>query len=270
MAISDISLTEGMRKNLISLQGTVGLLDRTQERLSTGKKVNSALDNPTNYFAAQSHLQRANDLSLRKDAMSEAIQVVEAADSGITGITDLIEAARGLTQAARSSDATGRESLAAQFDEILTQIDNLAADSSYKGTNLLDSGSLTVEFNEDGSNTLSVTGFDGSSSGLSIAASANDWAADADVDAAVTELDAALVTLRAQGATLAANLSVITIREEFTTNMVNTLSTGADNLTLADMNEEGANLLMLQTRQALGTTSLSLSSQTAQSVLRLF
>ena len=65
-------------------------------------------------------------------------------------------------------------------------------------------------------------------------------------------------------------MATITIRQDFTTNMINTLKDGAANLTEADMNEEGANMLMLQTRQALGTTSLSLASQAAQSVLRLF
>jgi flagellin-like hook-associated protein FlgL len=65
-------------------------------------------------------------------------------------------------------------------------------------------------------------------------------------------------------------LSTIEIRADFTQNMVDTLNQGADNLTLADMNEEGANMLMLQTRQQLGTTSLSMSSQAAQAVLRLF
>jgi flagellin-like hook-associated protein FlgL len=65
-------------------------------------------------------------------------------------------------------------------------------------------------------------------------------------------------------------MSVITIRQEFTTNMISTLQTGADKLTLADMNEEGANMLMLQTRQQLATTALSLASQAAQSVMRLF
>jgi len=69
---------------------------------------------------------------------------------------------------------------------------------------------------------------------------------------------------------LASSLSTISSREDFTENMINTLNTGADTLTLADMNEEGANMLMLQTRQALGVSSLSMSSQASQAVLRLF
>ena len=78
--MNDISLTAGMRTNLINLQNTVSLLDRTQTRLASGKKVNTALDNPLNYFAAQEHLNRASDLDSRKDAMNEAIQTVTAAN----------------------------------------------------------------------------------------------------------------------------------------------------------------------------------------------
>jgi flagellin len=270
MALTDISLTSGMRSNLVSLQSTVELLNRTQERLSSGKKVNSALDNPTNFFAAQSHLQRAGDLAARKDGMTEAIQVVKAANSGIEGITTLIEAAKGLATAARTAGTTEAATLANQFNTIMTQIDDLAEDSGYKGVNLLDDADLTVEFNESGDNKLVIGGFDASSTGLTIADAAGAWATSANIDAAVTDLDEALASLRASTSTLSSNLAIINARQEFTTNMINTLTTGADNLTMADMNEEGANMLMLQTRQALSTTALSLSAQAAQSVLRLF
>jgi flagellin-like hook-associated protein FlgL len=271
MAIGDISLTAGMRSNLLSLQGTVDLLTRTQERLATGKKVNSALDNPTSFFAAQSLNSRASDLSVLKDAMGQAIQTIKAADAGYSGITKLIEAAKGIASSALStSDTTVRAAYATQFGDLMTQIDNLAADSGYQGTNLLASEDLTVNFNEDGSSSLTVSGADGSSTGLGIAAAANSWAADADIQAAITDLNDAITTVRTRSAGLSSNLSVVTTRQEFTTSMINTLTIGGDKLTLADMNEEGANMLMLQTRQALGTTALSLASQAAQSVLRLF
>ena len=91
-----------------------------------------------------------------------------------------------------------------------------------------------------------------------------------DIDTAIGELDAAKTLLRTEAKTMSSNLSAVTIRQDFTEKMINTLEDGAVNLTIADMNEEGANMLMLQTRQALGTTSLSLASQAAQSVLRLF
>lgn len=265
-----ISLTAGMRSNLVALQGTEKLLNRTQERLATGKEVNSAIDNPTNFFAAQGHMQRAGDLDALKDSMGEAVQIVKAADEGIEAITALIENAKALAQSAKTAGTTDAAALAAQFDVLRTQIDRIAADSDYKGTNLLGSDTVTVTFDESGDSTLAVAGFDGSTTGLSIAASAGSWATSVNVDAAITDLDSALSTLRTNSSTLSANLNVITVRQDFTEGMINTLTEGADNLTLADMNEEGANMLMLQTRQSLSSTALSLSAQAAQSVLRLF
>jgi len=269
MAVTDITLTSGMRANLISLQGTVELLNRTQERLASGKKVNSPLDNATNYFVAKSHLDRASDLAVRKDGMSEAIQTVKAANEGIDAITQLIESAKGLAQSAYSAGTTAAGTLAGQYDEVVAQIDFIAADSIYKGTNLLAGDELTVSFNEDGSSSLTITGFDATSGG-NLAISGADFSSATSIDAAVLELDGALDTLRTNATALSSGMNVITTRNEFTDGMVNVLSAGADALTAADTNEEGANMLMLQVRQALGTTALSLSAQAAQSVLRLF
>jgi len=273
MALSSITLTAGMRANLLSLQNTAKLFDTTQTRLATGKKVNSALDDPIAYFAAKSYTDRANDLSALKDNMNEAIQVVKATDAGITAIEDLIAQAKSLANSAlTTTDQSAIDSYATQFDSILTQIDDLAEDANYKGTKLLNSAtaSLSVVFNEGSTSSLSVTGFDATSSGLGIDATSGTWA-DADaVTTSIGQLDDASGTLRTNSKTLSSSLAVVNTRLEFTSNMINTLTTGADNLTLADMNEEGANMLMLQTRQSLSVTALSLSSQAAQSILRLF
>jgi flagellin-like hook-associated protein FlgL len=270
MAMNDITLAGGMRTNLLQLQMTDTLMSRTSNRLATGLRVNSAVDDASAFFAAQNHRSRAADLAARKDSMGEAIQTVKAADEGIKGITQLIEQAKGLAASARSASTTDRATLAASFDALLDQIDNLAADASYKGTNLLDSDNLTVDFNEDGSANLTVTGFDATASGLSIADAANDWAADTDIDAAVADLNAALSTLRTNASALGSNSSVINARQVFTSGMMNVLTSGADALTAADPNEEGANMIALQTRQQLGIVALSMSAQAQQSVLRLF
>jgi len=271
MALSNITLTAGMRANLLSLQNTSSLFDTTQTRLATGKKVNTALDDPIAYFAAKGYMDRANDLSGLKDSMNEAIQIVKAADAGITAIEDLIAQAKSLGNSALATqDAAEQDALADQYTALLGQIDELALDSNYKGTNLLDAAqTLTVNFNEDGTSSLDIAGFDGSSTGLGIVA-AGDWNTAANITAAITSLDTASSTLRTSAKTLSTNLAVVNTRMEFTSQMINTLTGGADKLTLADMNEEGANLLMLQTRQSLSVTALSLSSQAAQSVLRLF
>jgi flagellin-like hook-associated protein FlgL len=153
-----------------------------------------------------------------------------------------------------------------RYNEIRNQLDTIALDSGYKGKNLLNSAVMTVKF--EGSHTLEVQGFDASTTGLGIGAAA--WATEAAIDASIVELDNAAVTLRSEASKLSGNLSIITVRQDFSDNMINTLTEGADKLTLADANEEGANMLMLQTRQSLSTTALSLSAQAAQSVLRLF
>ena len=379
--MSDISLTASMRSNLLSLQNTQSLMDMTQERLSTGKKVNSAIDNPSSYYTAQSLTNRAGDLSALLDSMGQGIQTIKAADEGIEAITSFAEQAKALANTARDEavkniksvtafkladdyssaaadtfefsiyeigedapeslinftitdgkskaeteteivnkmkeDAriesasfdnngnlvvevkrgyeikmtnsagafaglkdeatagrheinTSRIKSAAQFDSILTQIDQLAADSGYKGVNLLQSNSLKVVFNEDRSSSIEVKGVDASSQGLKIDKAVDEWQEDKDIDDAITAVENAISTLRAYATDFGNNYSIVQNREDFTENLINVLTEGADKLTLADMNEESANMLALQTRQQLAVNSLSLASQAAQSVLRLF
>jgi flagellin len=277
MAMQPITLTSGMRANLVSLQQTNNLMETTQKRLSTGKKVNTALDDPVAYFTALAHEQRATDLAGRKDEMSEAVQLVKAANTGIESINTLIAAAKSLATAALSSDVTADvTSLKTQFNAVQDQISLMADDSGYKGINLLKGGTSTVKFDETGATSkLTLTGFDATATGAILNLTAATWDGPNDTARAamttdIGKLDSAVTALRTKSSTLSNNLSIITARQEFTQGLINVLKDGAAGLTNADMNEEGANMLMLQTRQALGTTSLSLASQAAQAVLRLF
>ena len=160
------------------------------------------------------------------------------------------------------------ESYQAQYNEILNQYDALVNDTSYKGVNLLKGGGLNVKFNETGSASLNVSGKDISSGsiGLSLA----DWAEKEGILQSVKELSSAVTALRSYSAELGNNYNIITSRQDFTENLINILTEGADKLTLADMNEESANMLALQTRQQLAVNSLSLASQASQAVLKLF
>jgi len=274
--MSDIVLTAGVRANLLQLQKTSDLVTQTQTRLATGKKVNSALDNPVNYFTAQGLDNRANDLSNLLDAMSTGINTIQAANNGITAITKLVQSAQALvSQAQQTSDTNVRSGLAVQFDSLLGQIDTLAHDSGFNGINLLDkanSADLTLTLNESGTSTvvISAVDFTSGANGLAINNSANNWGGTTDIGAASTDLTNALTTLRSQAQAFGSNLSTVQVRQDFTKAMINTLQTGSDGLTLADANQEGANLLALQTRQQLSTTALSLASQASQAVLRLF
>lgn len=104
--MSNIILSKGIRNNLLSLQKTADLSATTQGRLATGKKVNSALDNPTNFFTAQSLTSRANDLNGLLDGISNAVKTIEAADKAITAITKLVESAQSIAKQA-SQDSSG-------------------------------------------------------------------------------------------------------------------------------------------------------------------
>jgi len=377
--MADISLTASMRSNLLSLQQTQDLMDMTQERLSTGKKVNSAIDNPSSYYTAQSLTNRASDLNALLDSMGQGIQTIQAANEGIEAITDFVQQAKALANTARDnatvkgttssgtytaaddtknitvkiegvadqdievtledtdsleqaaikiatalndgtdgvkdaedtviggftatvengqikiSNSKGivanvsgtisgitfngeignstRTTSMKQYNEILDQIDQLAKDSGYKGVNLLQGNSLKVVFNEDRSSYLTINGTfaDTSDEGLKISR-AEDWTNPDNeaIDASISELENAITSLRNMASEFGNNYSIVENRENFTESLINVLEEGSDKLTLADMNEESANMLALQTRQQLAINSLSLASQAAQSVLSLF
>ncbi|MBI3702894.1 MAG: flagellin [Rhizobiales bacterium] len=268
--MSEIVLSSAVRSNLLQLQSTADLIGTTQTKLATGKRVNSALDNPNNFFTAQGLDNRANDLNNLLDGMATGINTIQAANNGISAITKLVQSAQSLvSQAQQTSDTTVRKSLSGQFDEVLNQIDLLAGDSGFNGTNLLNGDDLTVNLSETGSSTT-VNGVTDDSSGLSVSGAVNNWGSGTDITAAAGDLTTALSTLRSQAQTLGSNLSTVQIRQDFTKATISTLQAGSASLTLADSNQEGANLLALQTRQQLSTTALSLASQADQNVLKLF
>lgn len=154
------------------------------------------------------------------------------------------------------------------YNGVLKQYDMLINDASYKGINLLKGDALNVIFNESKSSRLNITGRDISCSALGL--SVADWKTIADVSASISDLRRTVSALRSLSGELGNNYSVVQNRQDFTENLINILTEGADKLTLADMNEESAVMLSLQTRQQLAINSLSLASQSSQSVLRLF
>jgi len=378
MSSSDITLSAGIRQNLLSLQNTAANLTTTQEHLSTGKKINTAFDNPTSYFTSQSLDNRANDLSALLDQIGQGQQTLDAANNGLTSLTSLLEQALSTAQQAQqttptaaasttgtvaltslnaggnllvnvgantytvaitqsealssiesqinavsglgssgavtaSDDGSGhlvltgntnttaftvvanaeslalgvttsasannavapvsatRTTLQGNYNNILTQIDQLAGDASYNGINLLAGDTLKVLFNENGTSSLSITGVNFNSKGLGLsAASGTGFLDNNNITATETAVNAAISAVRAQTETFGTNSGTIQTRQTFEQNMINTLQTGASNLVLADQNQESANLLTLQTRQQLEISALSIANQANQSVLKLF
>jgi len=366
--MADVVLSGAMRSNLLSMQNTAKLLDQTQQRVATGLKVNSAIDNPQSFFTAQGLDNRASDLSTLLDSMGLAVQTLKAASQGIDAIQKLVQQAKataiqalqttvspstdsqaftatnfsgatktmifqiatgtpvtvtlstditsvGALQAALTSagvsgitvtsvsgniefanaagqdftvsgtavggiiasnvtanNGVNRNAQVDTYNALLDQIDQLASDASFNGINLLQSGAeLVVNFNERQSSQLDIKGIDSSSAGLGLTKlSYSDFGTNDAIKNVQETDDKGTQRLRTNSTGFASSLSIVQSRQDFTNNLINTLKTGSGNLTLADTNEEGANLLSLQTRQQLGTSALSIANQSQQSILKLF
>jgi flagellin-like hook-associated protein FlgL len=241
----------GEISTLAELNATIGTL----AGLDTGSLASNAA---VTFKVASGTSQTSITLTSSNAALTTAL--------GLTGLTGLTQG----TATPGASDPT-RTSLQSDYNNILAQIDLLAQDASYNGINLLYGDNLKVVFNENGTSIYNILGVTDDSVGLGLtAATGTYFQSDTNLDTTIAAVENALATLRAQAAKFGSTLTTVQVRQEFTKNLINTLQTGADDLVLADTNEEGANLLALQTRQQLSTTSLSLAAQADQAVLRLF
>ena len=436
--MSDVSLTAAVRQNLLSLQNTTDLINRTQNRLSTGLRVASAIDDPVKFFQAKGLQDRASDFDEKKTGIDQGISTLTAAMDSIEAIETLVQQLKGLATNAKSATTNSEvANIVTQFNDLRTQINNLTTDATYQGLNLVaGTGSvLQVNFSNDTGSVLTVNSIDvtvktngldvaqltqgtqginfnqafisagtlsgegnllGSAGGGLPAASvdpemvtvsvggqtttiisagdtftlaydgitftvnvytsktgdggtlsnsfvtagtyavgttieftvvtgfisgqsaSSGWSAQSagtglsagvnrfsilasgtgvsvlrldatsktvtetdakrtigigftsELNDRITNLDSALTTLRSRTQTLGANVAVLNTRLDFTKAYVSTMTAGAGKLTLADLNEEGANLLALQTRQQLGIQSLAFAGQSEQSILGLF
>ncbi|HRW61107.1 Flagellin [Candidatus Defluviicoccus seviourii] len=279
--MSSVALSSSMRNNLLSLQKTNSLLETSQLRLSTGLKVNSALDDARSFFTAQGLNNRATDLGRLVDGMGQSVQTVKAADTGVTAMTKLMEQADSIVTQAKEHLNSGGAATDAEiaafekdFDALMVQMEGVMEDANYRGINLLTSDKLVTQFNEDNSNTFEIAGAGfGTGTGLGVtwSSATTDWT-NADLtsfESRATEISDALTKLRNFSSSLSNGLSIIETRDDFTKSMIEQLQEGADKLTLADPNEEGAKLLALQTRMQLGVSAMSMSAQSQQSVLQM-
>ncbi|MDE4911223.1 flagellin [Methylobacterium sp. 092160098-2] len=426
---SSITLSAATRQNLQSLQDTAALAATNQNRLSTGKKVNSALDNPVNYFTAASLTDRSTALGSLLDGISNGIQTIQAASKGIDSITSIVKQMQSVvaqaqsnattnlpklqgtqamataneatatgkslhdtvlaktlagTAAPASSTAVGvvgidntkadtlqlaagntvynvsmtsgtvndlvnninksgiataaidslgqlqitgtgsdtltvaagklnattgaltadagelakltggaapsaaggtsaqRSALVSQFTALRDQLNQTSKDAGYNGTNLLTGDNLTIAFNEKtgtAQSKLSIQGnaltTDSLGIGTFVDSATTQGGANvgiqnnADLNKASDALTNALASLKSLSSNLGSNLSTVQNRQDFTKSMIDVLTTGAANLTNADMNEEAANSQALSTRQSLGISALSLANTANQGILQL-
>lgn len=294
--MAEIALSASIRANLLSLQRTDALASRTEVRLSTGRKVNSAIDDAVAFFAAKALSDRASDIKDRKDAIDQAVSSLQAANDGVTAVDSTLRQLKGILQAAKTASTTERAAMQAQFNTLSQQMNQLLNDSNYQGMNLLNSSSsvLSVEFSTTSNSVLQIRGrnllvsstapgamftsLGGVAAGvlaqtiISMTGGTVNFATArvSNFDAGISRLDQAITSLRSTAAQLGSNITFLNTRLEFSKNYINTLENGSDKLTLADINEEGANLVALQTRQQLALQALAFAGQNERAVLALF
>jgi flagellin len=235
-------------------------------QVSTLNELNAALAG--NDLEASISTTGQINITTSNNAASATIGAISGTAAG-TG-----QAFAGLTAAAPVADADSlatRSSLVAQFNNVLQQINTTAQDSSFNGINLLNGDTLSLTFDETGQSTLNITGvtFNDAGLGLSQLTAGTDFLDNNSANAQLTALNNASTTLSSEASALGSNLSIVQIRQDFNTNLINVLQTGASNLTLADTNELAADSQALSTRQSIAVSALALANQSQESVLQL-
>jgi len=274
-AVDEVSLSAGGQTALSILQKADGQQGESSERLSSGLKVNNAVDDAQAFFLAKNLNNRAADLQAVKDDIGQAASSIGAAQNGIEAISNLSGQLQGIATAARGGSAQDRAAAAEQFDPIRQQIDNLARDAGFNGVNLIAStpSSQTVSFNESGSSDLTITGGASDSASLGIndaTVTNNNFATDADIENAIREVEQAQDSLRATSARFGSDIGILNARADFTNDQVNTLRDGADKLVNADLTEEAAKQIALQTRSGLASAGLNVANDSQSAILDLF
>ncbi|MGQ0662576.1 MAG: flagellin [Pseudomonadota bacterium] len=293
----EIALTAPVRGNLLALQNTQQLADRSGTRLATGFKVASALDDAVAFFQAKSLGDRADDLTAKKNDVDQAASTLKAAVNATEAIDKILKQLKGVALSAKTATAQEKIDLTTTFNSLVTQLNLVLGDATYNGRNLVNTTtSLTVQFSDLTTSTLVIAGRDIQISGIlfTLAAAAGQLSSlfceagglvsagapvgfsgiDATnltiVDWIVKELDEAVNTVRGAAKAIGGNVTLLQTRIDFTKQYTNILTEGSNKLRLADLNEEGANLVSLQTRQQLALQALSFAGQAEQSILGLF
>ena len=271
----EVTLNAGQQTALSILQGTSAQTERTTERLSTGRRVNSAIDDAQAFLLSRNLDTRAAELQASRDDIGQAASSIGAAQNGLEAISNLTGQLEGIATAARGGTAQERAAAAAQFDEIRNQIDNIARDASFNGTNLIAStpSNVNVSFDENSDSDLTISGSASDTAALGISDATgtnNNFATDADIENALAEVRQASDSIRSTSASFGADAAILNTRDEFAADQVNISRDASDRLVNADLNEEAARQVSLQTRNGLATAGLNIANQSERAVLDLF
>jgi len=211
-------------------------------------------------------LNASGDIVLTANSANVNI-TVGGTESGPGTLSSVLGLTAGTTNFVVNST---RQSLATQYNNILTQINTAAQDATFDGVNLLTGSTYTLNVDANG-NTLALSGGGGTatSSGLGLSSATNQWQGNTDVNNALTAISSALTTLQTMSTNLGVENSVATAWQTFGKSLISTLQTGATNLTAADTNADSALAAALETQQQLAASALAITANPSAGALRL-
>lgn len=267
-------------RNILSAMNIIGdQIGETQKHIQTGQKVNSPSDNAVNYSIAATLKTNADDYTKLQDSMRQGVKALETTIGSLNSINEVLNQMQAQINTANATqDTTARTNASTQFNTLLAQLTNLANDSNYNGLNLIGQTStggtydMHIVFGITTTNpsSLTITSIGSTAASLGVITAGNNWADSTDIAASQSVITAAITSVRSSLNTFGSQMTMIKIRDTFTTNMINTLKDGAGQLTEANMTEEAAKLNSLQMQSYMGNSMLSFEKQTQQSLLRLF
>ena len=160
--VGNPTLTASVRQSLLSLQNTQDMVGRTQKRLSSGLEVENAIDDAISYFQSKALVDRSTDLLEKKDNIDQGVSTIASALDGVTAIEEIVRQMKGVANSMKSAEDTQMSSLVTTFNELHTQINNMAADATYQGLNLINGtgANLGIEFSEQTASRMDVASVD--------------------------------------------------------------------------------------------------------------
>ncbi|MEO5335973.1 MAG: hypothetical protein H7841_03620 [Magnetospirillum sp. WYHS-4] len=271
--MSDIALGSVQRSIVSHRRDATEARQAATQRLATGRKVSGIADDAVRFLQSKGLTARVQELANVKADIGRGIDTLAATQVGLEAIGKLTDQLKGIAYAAAGNEDQ-RAELAKQFDVVRRQMDALAGDVSYRGTNLVanPADSLRVSASDKPGTELTVDGkaSDVTSLGVGSAATAyNDFADLASIEAAIDAADTARRTVQANASAMGANAAILQVRDAFTENLSNVLQAGADKLVASDLGEEAARAMAANVQEAFAGNSLRMAANSDAAIAGL-
>jgi flagellin len=273
--VNNVSTNPGALVALQNLNRISDQLNEVQRRVSTGKSVSSAKDNPALYALAQKQRAELGSIESVQQGLRIGSSAVDVAVAAGEGVSDILIQMRAIASQASdpSLGATERTLLQEQYAALGDQIDRLVDSATIGGRNLLDGSTalLTVNASTDGSSTIDIDGYNlTNTSVLTIDRTGGDLATAAGAATELADIDTTIDNLTNALANLGAGSKSLDLQGKLLTRIADALEISIGNLTDADLAKESSRLQALQVQQQLAIQTLSIANAAPNAILALF